>query len=221
MRTITKYEPKAILESHQLWLRGEGGERANLRSANLSYADLSYADLRSANLSYADLSYADLRSASLRSASLRYADLRDANLRGSFLNGCDLRYANLNGCDLNGCDLRYANLRGSFLNGSDLRGSDLRGSDMITATANFAIGNMREIKTLLLDVWPVTYTATHLHIGCERHLITEWWDFDDDRIARMDSNALEWWKKWKPVIQQIIEMSPAVPTGREESDAAA
>ena len=196
MRTITKYELKAILESHQLWLRDEGGERANLRSANLRSANLSYANLRSADLSYADLSYASLRSA-------------------------DLSYANLSSADLSYADLRDANLRGSFLNGSDLRGSDLRGSDMITATANFAIGNMREIKTLLLDVWPVTYTATHLHIGCERHLITEWWDFDDDRIARMDSNALEWWKKWKPVIQQIIEMSPAVPTGREESDAAA
>ena len=181
MRTITKYELKAILESHQLWLRDEGGERANLRSANLRSANLSYADLNYANLSYANLSSADLS----------YADLRDANLRGSFLNG------------------------------SDLRGSDLRGSDMITATANFAIGNMREIKTLLLDVWPVTYTATHLHIGCERHLITEWWDFDDDRIARMDIKALGWWKKWKDFIRQAIEMSPAVPTGREESDAAA
>ena len=206
MRTITKYELKAILESHQLWLRGEVGERADLSSADLRSADLSYANLSSANLSSANLS-----SANLSYANLSYADLSSADLRSADLSNSDLRYA----------DLRYANLRGSFLNGSDLRGSDLRGSDMITATANFAIGNMREIKTLLLDVWPVTYTATHLHIGCERHLITEWWDFDDDRIARMDSNALEWWKKWKPVIQQIIEMSPAVPTGREESDAAA
>ena len=156
MRTITKYELKAILESHQLWLRDEGGERANLRSANLRSANLSYADLSYANLSYANLSYADLS----------YADL-------------------------------------------------------ITTSANCAIGNMREIKTVLLDTWSVTYTADHLHIGCERHLITEWWDFDDDRIARMDIKALGWWKKWKDFIRQAIEMSPAVPTGREESDAAA
>ena len=51
-----------ILENHKLWLRtnGQEGERANL-----SYADLSSANLRSANLSYANLSYADLRSANL------------------------------------------------------------------------------------------------------------------------------------------------------------
>ena len=161
MRTITKYELKAILESHQLWLRGEVGERANLRSANLRSANLSYADL-----SYANLSYANLSSANLRSADLSYADL-------------------------------------------------------ITTSANCAIGNMREIKTVLLDTWSVTYTADHLHIGCERHLITEWWDFDDDRIARMDIKALEWWKKWKAYIQQTIELSPATPTGNKESDAAA
>ena len=171
MRTITKYELKAILESHQLWLRGEVGERADLSSADLSYADLSYADLRSA-----DLSNSDLRSADLSNSDLRYADLRDANLR-------------------------YA--------------------DLSTSRINCAIGNMAEIKTLLLEVWPITYTAEHLHIGCERHLISDWWDFDDDRIARMDIKALGWWKKWKDFIRQAIEMSPAVPTGREESDAAA
>ena len=43
---------------------------ANLSSANLSYADLRYADLSSANLRFADL----------RSANLRFADLRSANL---------------------------------------------------------------------------------------------------------------------------------------------
>ena len=191
MRTITKYELKAILESHQLWLRDEGGERANLRSANLRSANLSYANLSYANLSYADLSSADLRSASLRSASLRYADLSSADLRSANLRSADLSYA----------DLSYA--------------------DLITTSANCAIGNMREIKTVLLDTWSVTYTADHLHIGCERHLITEWWDFDDDRIARMDIKALEWWKKWKAYIQQTIELSPATPTGNKESDAAA
>ena len=61
-----------ILDNHKLWLKTNGaeGERANLRSA-----DLSYADLRSANLSYADLRSANLRSADLRSADLSYADL--------------------------------------------------------------------------------------------------------------------------------------------------
>jgi len=58
------------------------GERmffgADLRRADLSYADLSGADLRRANLSYADLSYANLSGANLSYANLSYANLSGA-----------------------------------------------------------------------------------------------------------------------------------------------
>ena len=80
---------------------------------------------------------------------------------------------------------------------------------------------MEEIKTLLLEVWPVTYTADHLHIGCERHLITEWWDFDSDRIKAMDSQALGWWAKWKDHIRTTIELSPAKATDSKDKTGAA
>ena len=73
---ITKERLTEILALHAKWLRDEtGGERANLRSADLSGADLRSADLSGANLRSADLSGADLRSADLRSANLRSADL--------------------------------------------------------------------------------------------------------------------------------------------------
>ena len=48
---------KQVLEDHQLWLRGEGGSRADLSEANLSRANLSEADLSGANLFRADLSW--------------------------------------------------------------------------------------------------------------------------------------------------------------------
>ena len=73
-----------ILKKHAKWIRGEeGGERANLQSA-----DLRYADLQSANLQSADLRYANLQSADLQSANLQSADLQSANLQSA-----DLRYA--------------------------------------------------------------------------------------------------------------------------------
>ena len=53
---------------------------ADFSCANLSYADLRYADFSSANLSYADLRYANLRSANLSYANLSYANLRCADL---------------------------------------------------------------------------------------------------------------------------------------------
>ena len=44
-------------------------------------------------------------------------------------------------------------------------------------------------------------------IGCEQHRIKDWFSFGDDRISQMDSNALEWWKKWKPILKSIIEVN--------------
>ena len=51
---------------------------ADLRSADLGFADLRSADLRSADLRFVDLRFADLGSADLRSADLRFADLGSA-----------------------------------------------------------------------------------------------------------------------------------------------
>lgn len=84
---MTQIELNKILEEHKKWLETDGkeGKRANLRSADLSFADLrgadlSFADLRSADLRGADLRGADLRNADLRGANLSYANLSDANL---------------------------------------------------------------------------------------------------------------------------------------------
>lgn len=44
LRQITPEELKEVIRKHQLWLNGEeGGERADLRNANLSWANLSWA----------------------------------------------------------------------------------------------------------------------------------------------------------------------------------
>ena len=67
---FTKEKLNDIIKNHELWLSGNGGERA----------DLSWADLRGADLREADLSRADLRGANLSRANLRGADLREAEL---------------------------------------------------------------------------------------------------------------------------------------------
>lgn len=86
MMDISKDELKEILRKHTLWVEcEEGGERADLRGA-----DLWRADLRGANLQRADLQRANLQGADLRGADLRDADLWGANLRNA-----DLREANL------------------------------------------------------------------------------------------------------------------------------
>ena len=103
-----------ILEDHKHWLSrdidGWGNMRANLNSADLSNANLSYADLRCANSNNANLKGADLR----------YINLRNADLRGTNLSGADLRCTDLNGANLSGADLKYADLSDANLSSADL-----------------------------------------------------------------------------------------------------
>lgn len=116
--------------------------------------------------------------------------------------------------DLGGADLRDAYLRGANLGGAYLRGAYLGELRSIWG----ASGNLRELKAIQCDTWPVTYTATHMQIGCQFHTLEAWWSFTDDQIARMDSSALAWWQKWKPVLHTIVTMSPAVPGGEKPAE---
>ncbi len=177
MKNFTAEQLAEIIQKHHAWLNDEdGGEQADLSSADLSYADLRSADLR----------YADLRSADLRSADLRSADLRSANLSSA-----DLSYA-----DLRSADLSYA------------------------ASIWGAVGNLSQIKSVQCDLWPVTYTAERMQIGCQFHTLAEWWAFSDEEIQEMDSRASAWWSIWKSILKQIIEVSPALPCATEEAKVA-
>ena len=95
----------------------------------------------------------------------------------------------------------------AYLRGANLSGANLRENSLWNTT-----GNSREIKSVQTDGWTVTYTATHMQIGCQRHTLKEWWAFGDDEIKRMDSSAASWWKVWRPILRKIIKASPAVAT---------
>jgi len=70
-----------------------------------------------------------------------------------------------------------------------------------------AIGNGREIKSMQLGTYNITFTSKVLQIGCENFEISEWRKFSDSRITGMDAGALEWWNKWKDFIFKAIELS--------------
>ena len=146
MRKISKNELEEILEKHKKWLNNkDGGEQADLRSTDLSYADLSGIDLRCSYLQYADLrgtdlSGANLQYAGLNNADLQYADLQCANLKGANLQKINLQFvdlsnANLSGTDSQKADLQYANLqctdlKGAYLRFANLSVADLSGADL-------------------------------------------------------------------------------------------
>ena len=109
----------------------------------------------------------------------------------------------------NNANLRSANLRNANLRNADLRNADLRNADLRNAS-----GLNDYVKCIQIDTYAIAYTSDVMQIGCERHTISEWAEFDDKRILEMDGKtALKWWRKYKSWIFQAIELRPAKPTG--------
>jgi hypothetical protein len=131
---------------------------------------------------------ADLSYATLSYANLSYRDLSDANLSRAILS-----YANLAYADLSRADLSYARLSG-------------------------VVGNMREIRSMHIDTWPVAWIMSPegvatVQIGCQRHTLAEWAAFSDETIGSMDSRALYWWMANRDFVLSTVERYPAVPYG--------
>jgi hypothetical protein len=76
---------------------------------------------------------------------------------------------------------------------------------------------MKEIKSLQIETYTITYTSQVLQIGCKQYPFDKWWSFSDAEIYQMDgTKAVEWWHKYKELIRSIVELSPAVPTNGEK-----
>jgi hypothetical protein len=103
------------------------------------------------------------------------------------------------------------------LMGADLRGANLMSADLMGADLMDANGDRKHVRSIFVsEVYPITYTATHIQIGCEQHPIEKWWEFDDKRILEMDGKtALKFWRECKEFIKTTVEKFPATPTGKE------
>jgi uncharacterized protein YjbI with pentapeptide repeats len=192
---VKTFSAKAILEilrKNKLYAEGkEGGERADLSDADLSYADLSYADLGYANLSDANLSYANLSD-----ANLSYANLRRANLGYADLSDASLGDANLSDADLSGANLRRANLRRANLGYANLSDADLGYANLSDADLSCAKG----VLATNTSTWSIYATLAGVKIGCQWHCYDAWMAFSDDAILKMHSEAPDFWKIYKPVV---------------------
>jgi hypothetical protein len=146
------YEQKrATAEKRERWIQitrdwAATGRKESLREADLRGAKLEKVDLGpgkerddGADLSYADMSEANLYLGILKRASLKYANLQGATLHWAILPEADLwradlRRAELPEADLNGAKLGLADIRGAIFWDADLEGAELSGAKYNDAT---------------------------------------------------------------------------------------
>jgi len=204
-----------ILADHALWLAGNGGQKANLRLANLTEANLRLANLTDADLTGADLTDADLTGADLTEANLTGADLTGANLRLANLTDADLTGANLTDADLTGANLRLANLTGANLTGANLRLANITDADLTGAKYLNPKKEVIEIKTAmgisgLYKYWCFVCidaeNRVYIRLGCHYRTLEDWgsdfWnnpnEFPNDGSVKSELrlNAFNFLKRW-------------------------
>ena len=104
--------------------------------------------------------------------------------------GANLYGARLVGASLVGASLVGANLDGARLDGANLDGARY-GENIPLTTPPIQIMGLR---------WPILILDTHIKIGCELHLTSEWAGFKDSRVNLMDPNAVDFWTANKELI---------------------
>ena len=104
----------------------------------------------------------------------------------------------LQGADLREADLRWANLQGANLQGADLREADLREANLREADLPTDVIRIDGIR------WDVTILYGYMRIGCQHHHVDDWDKFTDDKISKMDDDALEFWQANK---QKLITIA--------------
>lgn len=101
---------------------------------------------------------------------------------------------NLRSTDLSSTDLRSADLSGADLSGADLSGANLPDGTKVKFSAYFNVP---------WSNWPITIYTGHMIIGCQRHSMSDWANFSDSDIAKMDTRALTFWQKNKDKLFKI------------------
>jgi uncharacterized protein YjbI with pentapeptide repeats len=132
-------------------------------------------------------------------------------LIGYDLSELDLSESNLSESTLIGCNFSKSDLSESDLSKSDLRGSNLSECNLSKCDLEGTVGNLRQVKNLsITSEYNITYTHTHLQIGCANHSIEDWRTITLERVLwRGGKKAAELWEQHKEWLLNTIDTFPA------------
>jgi hypothetical protein len=179
----------------------------NLSYLDLSYANLSFTDLSNSNLSYANLSFTDLSYASLSYANLSFTDLSYANLNYTDLSFTDLSYASLSYTDLSFTDLSYANLNYTdlsyaSLSYANLSNVNLSNANLMTFSNFFETYIIKNLNTtIILEL--IDSKFSNLELKSIANLFKNFLNKKEYEYAAYIIYAANVFKKWKPLYSYL------------------
>jgi len=201
MIEITKSEIDAKIESHRLFLKN---------SPSGILANFDNTDLSGANLSHSNLTGAQFEGANLTGTKFIGCRLEATNFFGA-----NLTSATISGCHCTNAVFSTANLSQAILSQSGFRGADLSNANLTEVTIDSTTGNMAEIKSLAIAGYPVAYTAKILQVSCIQAPLPWGTTATSEEVELIHPNAGEFWSVWGDIINSILDLSPATPTGHE------
>jgi uncharacterized protein YjbI with pentapeptide repeats len=152
-----------VMQKHELWKYGSTspGQRAHF--------------------AYADLSGLDLTGIDFNMASFEYANLSNVNFTGCNLSKNSFRHSDCSGVNFSNTNLEYSN----FMQ------ADLSNAIFTPSVQLHCVGNGKELKTISVCKFLVTYSSHYMTIGCMHHSL-DWWEsctLEDIENVYSDSDA--------------------------------
>ncbi|ADJ29067.1 pentapeptide repeat-containing protein [Nitrosococcus watsonii] len=135
---------------------------------------------------------------------LKRACFYGSDLSGVLFDGSSFVYADMRNASLYRASLKYCDLRGAMLSGANLDGAKLDGANLA-----YAVGNDRQVKSLVLEDVSIVYTAERMWLDDENLPIDAWCKASSHDIEFKFELDLRWWRKWKRTLTFIIKKSPA------------
>lgn len=212
MERLRQQQVNSILAQHSTWAKtkGEFGKRGDFTNTDISGL-----------VCHTD-GYGHLWD--LSGIIFHITKAANCQFQGSNLSNATLSCSDFAGSDFRGCNLFQANCLGSGLFNIEIgilpTGVVYGESHPLTPTDLWrTIGDYQHIMTLNLGGRHVNYTSELLQIGCLQFTQDEWYRFSDEDIAehckgqdfKFQAEAVNWWHKWKPYLQNHIKNCPATP----------
>lgn len=135
---------------------------------------------------------------------LKHACFYGSDLSGILFDGSSFVYADMRNASLYRASLKSCDLRGAILSGANLDGANLDGVNLA-----YAVGNDRQVKSLVLEDVYIAYTAERMWLDDENLPIDAWYKVSSRDMEFKFELDPRWWRKWKRMLKSIIKKSPA------------
>ncbi|HDZ5093983.1 TPA: pentapeptide repeat-containing protein [Campylobacter jejuni] len=144
-----------------------------------------------------------LEGISLNNANLENLDLSGLNFDNVFINGTSFKNANLNDISSKNASFIDCNFSGVSFHFCNFLRTEFENCIFDNVSLRDCIGDMKNIFSVVIDTYVMTFTKTIMNLGCNSKSIDDWRKTNPDNI---DDEEQKWlWSYYKDTIFEIID----------------